>query len=55
MAMVFGGMKPMKTTSFPLPDVKTDPTTQQQPNSASQAMYFTLLLKKNITLTVGFY
>ena len=49
MAMVFGGTNPMKTTSSPLPDVKTDPTTQQ-PKSARQATYFTQLLEKNITL-----
>jgi hypothetical protein len=55
MAMEFGGMNPMKTTSSPLPDVKTHPTTQQQPNSAGQATYFTLLLEKNITLKVHFY
>ena len=54
MAMVFGGMNPMKTTSSPLPDIKTHPTTQQ-PNSASQAKYFTLLCEKNITLKVHFY
>jgi len=55
MAMVFGGMNPMKTTSSPLPDVKTHRTIQQQPNSTSQATYFALLLENNIILKVHFY
>jgi len=55
MAMVFGGMNRMKTTSSPLPDVETHRTIQQQPNSTSQATYFALLLENNIILKVHFY
>jgi hypothetical protein len=55
MATVFGWVNPMKITPSPLPDAKTHPATQQQPKSANQAAYFTLLLEKNITLKVRFY